>query len=48
MLSFSRGQQNILEVFQIEDSTALITKIALKTFLDFVGQKTWKNHYLAA
>ena len=47
---FFTGSREFYKSFHNDASTALIIKIALKTFLDFVGQCrwTWKNQYLAA
>ena len=39
IISFSWGQRNLIKVFHKDTSTALITKIALKTFLNFVSHR---------
>ena len=37
-LTFSQGQLNLSKVFQNDADTAMITKILMKTFLDFFCQ----------
>ena len=38
-VSISSGQQNLMKTYHNEANTSGITKIALKNFLDFFGQR---------